>query len=72
MKNNNAIEQINEGAVNQIYEEVSTSNGNPLVKIALGVLVVAAGVGTAVWFKNRKNRKQECEEVSVEKETKRK
>lgn len=64
MENNNAIEKLNEGAVNQVYEEVSTSGGNMLGKVVIGAVIVAAVTGLVVWNKKRKERKmREAEEI---------
>lgn len=68
MEENQVIEEINEGAVNAVCEEVSNSNGNLIAKLVVGTLVVAAGVGAFIFYKKRKNKYCElkAEDVVVE------
>ena len=63
MENNNAIEQLNEGTVTQFYEEVNTSGGNVLAKVAVVAVIAAVGVGAAIIYKKRKAREAEVIEV---------
>lgn len=57
------MEGINEGGVIEACKEVTKSNGNLIVKIAVGALVAAAGVGAVIFYKKKKAQKLEDENV---------
>ena len=65
MDKNEVFEEINEEVVSNICE-VDASTGNVVVKIAVGALVIAAGVGTALYLKKRKKNKVDTNEVKFE------
>lgn len=64
MEENEMINEINEGAVDVVYEEVT--NNNVLGKITVVALIAAAGVGVALYIKKRKERKNVSEEIVIE------
>jgi hypothetical protein len=51
MEQNKIVEGFNEGGM-------TNSNGNIVVKLAVGALGVAAGIGTVLFLKKKKNQKE--------------
>lgn len=67
---NEVIEKLNEEVMNEVGTELSTSNGNVLVKVLVGAVAVAAGVGAFIFLKKKRDSKK-CviTELTVEDET---
>lgn len=57
------MKKINEETVEQVCEGMTKSNGGTVVKIAAGVLSIAAGVGAVLFYKKKQNNKLETEDV---------
>lgn len=66
MEENKIIESVNEGVVEEVYEEV-TSNGFGIGKIAIGLAVVGAVAfaGYKIYKRVKKNRVVEVDETEV-------
>ena len=67
MEENKVMETFNGEVVNQVCEEVTSSNKNVALKLGVGAVVVtAAGYGVYRLYKKVKNRKHDNENVEVE------
>lgn len=62
------MKKINEEAVQEICEGVTNSNGNVFVRLAVGALGVAAGIGAVVFIKKRRNNKLKAEDIEFDSE----
>ena len=63
MENNEMIQNLNEGAVEQVCDNVMVSNGKGIAKWIVMAGVVVAGVVAGVIYKKRKNRIEEAEVI---------
>lgn len=55
---NEVIEKLNEEVINEVGQELTTSGSNVFAKVAVAVLVAAAGVGAFIFYKKKKNSKK--------------
>lgn len=63
MENEIIMEGLNEGAVCNL----DNSNGNMLIKVAVGAVAIAAGIGVAAYLKKKKNKEAtEAEVIETE------
>lgn len=65
------MEEINEEVVADVCEGAVNTNGNLMLKLAVGAVGIAAAVGAVIFIKRRKARKNaELAEENVESEVK--
>ena len=65
MEENKIMEEINGETIMEVCNEVTTSNSNILVKVAVVAVVAAVGVGATIFYKKKKAQKTEEENVEV-------
>lgn len=56
---------INGETVNNVCEEVSNTKGGVIVKIAVAAIGLAAGIGTALFIRKRRQKHNDCTETEV-------
>ena len=59
MDENKILNEVGSETINEVCEEVSKSNGNILIKVAVGIVVTLAGIGGVLFYRNRKKSKNQ-------------